>query len=213
MVKKIGNCYVDENIAVGFCDELEENLEIPDGVIAIKENAFSKYYGLVSVKFPNTLTTINDGAFAKCSSLRRVILPENLEFIKSSFLGGAFRECKQLVEVDLSRTKIINLSSSLFWNCKKLQKVILPRTVVKIESSVFDNCTNLVSLELNEGLKIIECDFEDNKHLSILNIPKSVIHIEDLSNREHIKTIVISKSQYEKFKEYLPPKSQILFKE
>lgn len=213
MVEKIGNCYVDENIAVGFCDELEEILIIPDGVTSIREQAFYKYYGLVSIKFPNTLTAINDEAFAYCSNLRKVTLPENLDCIKGSFLGGAFRECKQLLDVDLSRTKISKLSSSMFYNCKKLQKVKLPRTVIKIESSVFDNCTNLVSLELNEGLKIIECDFEDNKHLSILNIPKSVIHIEDLSNREHIKTIVISKTQYEMFKEYLPPKSKILFKE
>ena len=213
MAEKIGNCYVENNIAIGFCDELVEELIIPVGVTEIKNGAFHDYYGLKNVEFPSTLTTIGEGAFERCSNLRKITLPENVTILKSSFLIGTFQECKQLIEADLSKTKIDILSGSLFWNCKKLQKVILPETIIKIERKVFSNCTNLLSLELKEGLKIIECDFEDNKHLSILNIPKSVIHIEDLSHRDHIKTIVISKAQYETFKEYLPPKCKILFKE
>ena len=213
MKARIGNCYVDGNVAIGFCDALEETLIIPDGIVSIQENAFSEYYGLTTVEFPNSLKNIGDAAFDRCSNLRRIFLPENVTNVESTFLGGTFSECKQLVDVDLSKTKIKNLSGSMFWKCKNLQKVKLPPSLIKIGRNVFFECTNLTSLELNEGLKIIECSFADSKRLSILNIPKSVIHIEDLSYNEHIKTIVISKEQYEAFKEYLPPKCKILFKE
>ena len=214
MRERIGNCYIENNVAVDFCDELDEELVIPDGVVAIKERAFSEYYGLMSVKFPNTLKTIGGAAFNRCSSLRRVCLPESVISLDKYFpFIGTFSECKQLIEADLSQTKIKSLDDGTFLGCKKLQKVKLPASLVKIGRYTFQNCTNLTALELNEGLKIIECDFMDNKHISILNIPNSVIHIEDLSRCEHIKTIVLTKEQHEAFCEYLPPKCKFLFKE
>ena len=213
MVEKIGNCYVDNNIAVGFADEFEAELIIPDGVTALKDRAFEKYYGLANVQFSDTLITIGYRAFAKCSSLRKVVLPKNVRELSGQDYSSTFDECKQLIEVDLSQTQIKILPEGTFWNCKKLQTVKLPKTLVKIEESAFWHCTSLSSLGLNEGLKVVECDFSHNKHLEILNIPKSVIHIEDLSSCEHIKTIVLTKEQHEAFCEYLPPKCKFLFKE
>ena len=69
-------------------------------------------------------------------------------------------------------------------------------------------------MELNEGLKVIEdMNLEGTKKLSILNLPKSLISIADLSHCNHIKTIVLSHSQYERFAEYLPEKAQIIYKD
>ena len=213
MVEKSGNCYVENNVAIGFADEFEPELVIPDGVVEIGDRAFSKYYGLVNVHFPESLTKIGYRAFAKCSSLRKVVLPKNVHTLSGDVYVSTFDECKQLIEADLSQTQIKVLSEGVFWHCKKLQTVRLPKTLVKIEASAFWECTSLSSLELNEGLKVIECDFRHNKHLAIFNIPKSVIHIEDLSQCEHIKTIVLTKEQHEAFCEYLPPKCKFLFKE
>lgn len=213
MREKIGNCYIEDNVAVGFCDEFEPELVIPDGIVAIRDNAFAKYYGLVSVHFPDTLTTIGCWAFYKCSSLRKIVLPQNVQKLLGDGYVSTFQECKQLIEADLSQTQIKVLPQGTFWDCKKLQTVRLPKTLVKIEDGAFWDCTNLSSLVLNEGLKVVECDFRQNKHLSILNIPKSVIHIEDLSSCEHIKTIVLTKELHEAFCEYLPPKCKFLFKE
>lgn len=213
MVEKIGNCYIENSIAVGFADEFEPELVIPNGVIGIRDYAFSKYYGLVNVHFPESLTTIGCRAFAKCSNVRKIVLPKNVHTLYGDDYVSTFDECKQLIEADLSQTQIKVLPKGVFWNCKKLQTVRLPKTLIKIEQSAFWKCTSLSSLELNEGLKVVECDFYDNKHLTILNIPKSVIHIEDLSQCEHIKTIVLTKEQHEAFREYLPPKCKFFFKE
>lgn len=213
MRELINNCIVEDNIVVGFYDEFEEDLIIPDGVIAIWDNAFAKYYGLKTVKFPNTLQEIGVKAFENCSNLRKVVLPESVINLKKGYFGNTFSECKQLVEADLSKTQIQVLYGGTFWNCKKLQMVKLPQTLIKIEQDAFWSCINLTAIEFNEGLKVIECDFKAQKHMSILNIPKSVIHIEDLSGNENINTVVLSRSQYEVFKEYLPPHSKIIFKE
>lgn len=215
MIEKIGNCLVENNVAVGFCDEFEEHLVIPEGVVAISERAFQKYYGLVTIEFPSTLQRIGEMAFFKCSNLRKITLPEHLSELQVDRYidAGTFQECKQLIEADLSKTKISILPDGTFWGCKKLQKVSLPPSLIKIKSHSFFDCSNLVALELNEGLKVIECDFSHHKHLSVLNIPRSVIHIEDLSRQEQIKTVLLSKEQHENFREYLPPKCSIYYKE
>ena len=213
MKQLIGNCYILENSLIGFSNEFVEEVIIPEGITDIRERAFYEYYGLKSVVLPDTIKKIECSAFSRCSNLRKIKLPHSLIELNSSFLSGTFDECKQLIEADLSDTQITNLSDCVFNRCKKLQTVKLPRSLVKISSRAFDGCINLCSLELYEGLKILECDFEDNKNLSILNIPKSVIHIEDLSRNKYIKTIMLSEEQYENFKEYLPEKCKIIYKE
>jgi hypothetical protein len=102
----VGNCYVEDDVAVGFCDELEEKLIIPDGVISIKGWAFSEYYGLTKIEFPRTLKTVGGAAFNKCSNLRRVSLPGSVTALEKEPFVGTFSECKQLIEADLSKTKI-----------------------------------------------------------------------------------------------------------
>ena len=213
MKELIGNCYVEGNVAVGYRDEFCDKLIIPEGVTVVGENAFGEYYGLVEVVFPSTLTEIRDGAFYKCSNLRSVKLPKNVREIRGSFVGGSFWECKQMILADLSETSLTVLSDSTFFNCKKLQTISLPKTLIKIERTAIRGCTKLASLVLNDGLKIIETNFEDNRSLSILNIPNSVIHIEDLADCDHIKTVVLSKHQFDMFEEYLPSKSKILMRD
>lgn len=213
MKKLIGNCYVDydsKNIlwALGFENEYEKELIVPNGVYVIGYQAFEKYYCLESIQLPETLKIIGADAFCKCSSLRKVSLPSSVTEIKR----GAFADCLQLVEVDLSNTKLEILPKSLFANCKKLQRVILPKTLKKIEEDCFYGCNKLTSIEFNEGLMIIENNFAYMEGLSIINLPDSVVHIEDMSSfhYDHIKTIILSAKQKEMFEPYLPEDCQII---
>ena len=49
--------------------------------------------------------------------------------------------------------------------------------------------------------------------LSVINLPSSVIHIPDLHYQDHIKTIILSREQHERFAEYLPQKVKIIYKD
>ena len=211
MKQLIGNCYVDYDDnnklwAIGFENEYEKNLVIPDGVYGINYEAFKGYYCLETLSLPDSLETIGQDAFYQCSSLRKICLPSNVKKITGSVVYGAFGGCLQLVEVDLSSTKLEVLPSHLFDGCRKLQKVILPQSLKKIEKDCFIGCSNITSLEFNEGLIIIEKNFEFLKGLSVINLPDSVVHIEDMRKfyYDHIKTIVLSNQQLEMFKPYLP---------
>ena len=220
MKKLIGNCYVEYDNknklwAVGFKNEYEKELIVPDGVYGIGHNAFRNYYCLESLQLPETLKVIGESAFYRCSSLRKITLPSSITEISSKSPYGTFGSCLQLVEVDLSNTKLKVLPEHLFYECKKLQKVILPKTLKKIEGDCFTWCENLTSIEFNEGLMIIEENFVHMEGLTIINLPDSVVHIEDMGGSSsclyrHVKTIILSAKQKEMFEPYLPEKCQII---
>lgn len=219
MKKLIGNCYVDYDNrnrlwAVGFKNEYEKELIVPDGVYGIRDEAFLGYYCLESLQLPETLKVIGKNAFYQCSSLRKIALPSSIKEICSESPYGTFGSCLQLVEVDLSNTKLEVLPGYLFANCKKLQKAILPETLKKIEKQCFYKCEKLTSLEFNEGLMVIEENFCHMAGLSVINLPDSVVHIEDMGRfsweYHHIKTIILSAKQKEMFEPYLPEDCQII---
>ena len=84
----------------------------------------------------------------------------------------------------------------------------------KIDAHALYSAPNIVSLEFNEGLKVIEeMNLEGLTKLSVINLPSSVIHIPDLHYQDHIKTIILSREQHERFAEYLPQKVKIIYKD
>lgn len=209
-----GNCYIadtkDGLYAVGFYDPYEPHLIIPEGVTRIGSHAFERYYGLEKVEIPNSVSYIGDHAFCGCSSLRTITLGKNIKTLQKY----AFSDCFQLEEADLTLAQIETLEAGMFSDCKKLHTIKLPRTLIKICSHSIIGARNCVSLELNEGLKVIErANLELMNQVSIVDLPSSVIHIPDLRYFDQIKTIALSKEQYERFAEYLPAKATIIFKD
>lgn len=208
------NCYVENRkdgpCAVGFKDPYEANFVIPDGVEWIDDWAFNRYYGMETVAFPDTLDYIGEYAFCRCSSLRTVTLGANIKTLHSY----VFSECHQLTEADLSQSKVEILPDGIFKECKKLHTIKFPKTMKKIAAFALYDASNVVSLELNEGLKVIEeMNLEGMKQLSIINLPSTVIHIPDLHGESHIKTVVLSRDQHDKFAEYLPKNAKIIYKD
>ena len=66
------------------------SIVIEKGVISIGANAFSGgFTNLISVSFPEGLSSIGNCAFCNCSNLASVVLPNSLTAIEM----GAFKEC------------------------------------------------------------------------------------------------------------------------
>jgi Zn finger protein HypA/HybF involved in hydrogenase expression len=91
----------------------EANVVIPNGVVTIGNNAFYQNKTVVSVEIPNTVKSIGTpsgwlGAspFEGCKNLRKVNIPDNVEFIKKS----SFSFTKNLTEVDISFEKLSSFS-------------------------------------------------------------------------------------------------------
>ena len=209
-----GNCYIEETkdgpCVVGFYDAYEPHLKIPEGVVRIGRHAFERYYGLETVEIPSSVNYIGDHAFCRCSSLKTITLGSNIKALHKY----AFSDCFQLAEADLTLAQIEILEEGMFNNCKKLHTIKLPRTLIQISSHSIKGAENCISLELHEGLKVIEeANLEFMNQISIVDLPSSVIHIPDLRYFDQIHTIALSKEQHERFSEYLPLEAKIIFKD
>ena len=209
-----GNCYIadtkDGLCVVGFYDAYEPHLVISEGVTCIGSHAFDRYYGLETVEMPSSIECIDEYAFCRCSSLKTITLGSNIQALQKY----AFSDCFQLTEANLTLAKIETLEEGIFNNCKKLQTIKLPKTLIKISSHSILGAENCIALELNEGLRVIEeANLELMKQISILDLPSTIIHIPDLHYFDQIKTIALSEEQYERFSEYLPVEAKIIFKD
>ena len=71
---------------------------VPDSVISIEDGAFYNCTSLTSVIIGNSVTSIGDSAFASCASLTSVIIPDSVVDIESAaFPGGCnLRTCKKI---------------------------------------------------------------------------------------------------------------------
>ena len=88
--------------------------------------------------------TLPNAAFANCTALQEVTLPDDIKVIG----GSAFSGCAALTTVNLSQVTRINLSA--FWGCTSLETLALDN-VTAIGQEAFYECTGL------ETLKIPKC--------------------------------------------------------
>lgn len=181
----------DGTISVfNFTSDPVENLEIPskiDGkvVTSISRNAFENNKTIKSLKVPDTVKTINYGAFSCCDSLQSVFLGEGVEV-----LDGAFAVCKKLEKVYVGKSvseindsfsnchKILSFEVNpaneyfctidgvlfskdktvlIFCPCGKKGKYIIPYGTEVIGESAFEN-TELEEVVISDTVKKIECN-------------------------------------------------------
>jgi hypothetical protein len=136
-------------------------LILPDTLKTIKSNAFIGCTALVSVDMPG-VTTIMQGAFSGCEKLETVYL-ENLEAVKNdgSTTNGAFYKCSALRRVFLPKAG--EIGKKTFNSCTALSIVYAPQ-VRSIGDKAFTKCTGLDCLILGETPpELGAAVFEDNK--------------------------------------------------
>ena len=128
-VQVVSSMTVISPCAFEQCNGLTE-VEICDSVQKIGNNAFSAYCSLKIVRVPLTVTQIGAGEF-DYGSVQEMDLCKGLKKIGV----GTFREC--------------------FW----LKIVEIPSTVGKIPKDAFCECSILMDVKLNKGIKEIGRNF------------------------------------------------------
>ena len=94
----------------------------------------------------------------------------------------AIRSMTNLKDLDLSEVNLSTLFENVFYQNKKIEKIILPNTLTTIGQYAFYDCTSLQTVTFEKGsrLKTIEeSAFEDCTELTSIEIPASVETIED----------------------------------
>lgn len=193
LFKISGNSIVD---ITDYCKENKTILNIPseiDGILinAIGNYAFSGYTNLLSLRIPNSITSIGDGAFFNCKNIKNAIIPafaityipvDNLETIEITSGGtipaNAFYGCKNLTTAIIGND-ITLIGTSAFYQCTSLAHVTIGDSVTIISEKAFFGCTSLKNITLGNSVKTIEVNaFYQCKSLESLTIPQSVNRIE-----------------------------------
>ena len=114
---------------------------------------YSPFYGketLTSVKFGNNVTEINRDAFANCTGLINVTIPESV----SSIGYCAFEGCTGLSTIYIPNS-VKRIAERAFSGCKDLQTITIPRQLETIEGYVFYGCEGLTSVVIPSSVNSI----------------------------------------------------------
>ena len=130
----------------GTCPEF---VTVQDGTVAIGDGAFNSADRLISVEFPDSVTTIGFGAFWH-SGLSSVELPKGLTTIG----GDAFFGCDKLTAVTIPDS-VVYIGTSAFHDCDSLRQVTIGSSVRTIDNSAFALCNQLESLTIPASVQEI----------------------------------------------------------
>ena len=157
-----------------------ESISLPDSVELIDSYAFSKIPNIESIKLPSSLKQIGNKAFENWTALKTITIPKSVTTINTAMLDGATALTEILVEEGSTSFKsaggvlydtngkllIIPLGlqgetleiadgtteiNSSLNGAKNLKKVVIPASVTKIGTTVFNGCANLEEIVVAEN--------------------------------------------------------------
>ncbi len=155
-------------------------------------HSFADLDKLITVKLPKSVK-YTDGAFANCTYLRSVEMPEELiatdpdQYYSGSqgWWGepkGTFQACSMLTDVTFHHCNTIGRKT--FEGCSALENITLANNLKCIGNSAFYNCSNLKSIILpNEVDSIGYNAFEACYSLKSVQFPPSLKTIEQYAFR------------------------------
>ena len=91
-----------------------------------------------------SVTSIGSDAFAYCTSLTAIVIPNSVTSIGSS----AFSGCTGLASIDIPNS-VTSIGSSTFYGCTGLTSVSFHCEVTKISDNAFYGCTGLTSVSFH----------------------------------------------------------------
>ena len=120
----------------------------PDPVDVFGADIVSNTYvdGKGVIVFDGDVTDVGENAFAGCSNLASITLPETVTSIGNT----AFFHCSNLTDIAL-QPGIVSIGRGAFRDCSSLESIVIPSTVTSIGRSLFAGCTGLMSIEVKSG--------------------------------------------------------------
>ena len=142
-------------------------------VTSIGKYAFANCTSLTSVIIPNSVTSIGGYAFVGCSSLTSVKIPNSV----TSIGEDAFYGCTSLTSITIPNS-VTSIGEGAFYGCTSLRSVTIPNSVTSIGEDAFRDCYSLTSVTIpNSVTSIGKWAFYGCSRLNSVTIPNSVISI------------------------------------
>ena len=200
-VKEIGDC------AFADCTSLKKiNL---GQVEELHAHSFLNCTGLTNITIPKSLKSVKatsvlqEGVFNGCTNLKDVTLEEGLTIVPDELLRGlpieeitipntvkeigdcAFADCTSLKKINLGQVEELHAHS--FLNCTGLTNITIPKSLKSVKATsvlqegVFNGCTNLKDVTLEEGLTIVPDELLRGLPIEEIIIPNTVKEIGNLA--------------------------------
>ena len=146
-----------------------QNTVIPNSVTSIGEYAFFRCSGINSFEIPNSVKSIGKSAFQECSDLTSITIPNSVKSIGSY----AFYGCRGLRSLTIPNS-VTSMGSGVFSGCSGLKSVTIPNSVTSIGSSAFSDCSGLTSITIPNSVTSIGDYAFYCSGLTEVTIPNSV---------------------------------------
>lgn len=119
-------------------------------ITAIGDKAFAGCSEISHLELPDSITSIGASAFYGCTSLKKVTLPKKL----TSLGDHAFFSCSALESIEIPET-LTEVPDYSFALCDMLSEVTLPDTLTSLGEYAFYQCGRISSFRLPASLKNI----------------------------------------------------------
>ena len=144
-------------------------MTIPDTVTKIEEFAFAECGNLESVSLPDNVNQIGEYVFAK-TGIKEINIPDTVTIIRDH----TFKNCTALKTINWSKS-ITDIQSYAFENCDALTKLAIPNTVTNIGEGAFYECGGLSAIAVPNSVKTLGSRaFENCDDLAKVSISDSV---------------------------------------
>lgn len=131
--------FVDGSLSGNVCWSFSgckslERVHLANGIQKVPPRAFADCSSLTDLYIPDTVSQIGEYAFAGCTKLARIHLPSNITKIPK----GLFMNCSSLEKCYLSDS-IEEIGGEAFIGCTVLRKPWIPKGIKKIDATAFDD--------------------------------------------------------------------------
>ena len=149
------------------------NYAIPDSVTSIEEGAFGGCTSLTSITIPDGVTSIGGAAFYECTSLTSITIPDGV----TSIGNDTFWSCTSLTSITIP-DGVTSIGGNAFHGCTSLTNITIPESVTSIGERAFANCSSLTSITIPDNVTSIgESAFGLCTSLTSITIPDGVTSI------------------------------------
>ena len=116
----------------------------------ISTSAFAGCSSLTSITIPDSVTSIGEGVFLHCSNLISITIPDSVTLISAS----AFGDCSSLTSIIIPDS-VTSIGGYAFGGCSSLTSIIIPDSVTSIDGYAFDGCSSLTSITIPDSVTSI----------------------------------------------------------